>query len=203
MSEGEVRTFCRVCEPACGLVATVRDGRLEKLLPDREHPVTRGFACNKGLAGVEIHRDPDRLDFPLRRGVSGPAERVSWDAAIDGVSQALRAITERHGANAVAMYIGNPTAFNTLAGPAMGAFSAQLGTKRMFSSGTQDCANKFAGSEAVFGSSTIHPIPDLAHTDFLLAFGANPRVSHGSFISIADPMKALRTRASAGRSSTS
>ena len=44
----------------------------------------------------------------------------------------------------------------------------------------------------MFGSSTIHPIPDLAHTDFVLVFGANPRVSHGSFISIADPMRVLR-----------
>jgi anaerobic selenocysteine-containing dehydrogenase len=191
MSERLVRTFCRVCEPACGLVATVRNDQLEKLQPDRAHAVTRGFACNKGLAGVEIHRDPDRLNFPLRRGESG-TERVSWDAAIDGIGSALRELIAKHGPSSVAMYIGNPTAFNTLAGPAMGAFGAQLGSKRTFSSGTQDCANKFAGSEAVFGSSTIHPIPDLAHTDFLLVFGANPRVSHGSFISIADPMKALK-----------
>jgi len=198
MSEREVRTFCRVCEPACGLLATVREGRLEKLLPDREHPVTRGFACNKGLAGVEIHRDPDRLDFPLRRAGDGRAERVTWDGAIDGVAGALRALIAEHGPNALAMYVGNPSAFNTLAGPAIGAFGAQLGTKRNFSSGTQDCANKFAGSEAVFGSSTIHPIPDLAHTDFVLVFGANPRVSHGSFISIADPARVLRNARTRG-----
>ncbi|HXX48434.1 MAG TPA: molybdopterin-dependent oxidoreductase [Myxococcota bacterium] len=192
MSERELRTFCRVCEPACGLVATVRDGELVQLRPDRDHPVTRGFACNKGLAGVDIHRDPDRLDFPVRRGERGAAERVSWDAAIDGIAASLRAILAESGPEALAMYVGNPTAFNTLARPAMSAFSAQLGGMRSFSSGTQDCANKFAGSEAVFGSSTIHPIPDLDHTDFLLVFGANPRVSHGSFISIADPMKKLR-----------
>jgi len=192
MDEREVRTFCRVCEPACGLVATVRDGALARLRPDREHPVTRGFACNKGLAGVEIHHDPDRLNFPARRGASGAFERVPWDAALDGVAAALRAIAAESGPRAIATYVGNPSAFNTLAAPAIGAFSAQLGVKRTFSSGTQDCANKFAGSEAVFGSSTIHPIPDLDHTDFLLVFGANPRVSHGSFISIADPMRKLR-----------
>ncbi len=143
MSEREVRTFCRVCEPACGLVATVSEGRLEKLLPDREHPVTRGFACNKGLAGIEIHRDPDRLDFPLRRAVDGRAERVSWDGAIDGVAGALRALIAEHGPNALAMYVGNPSAFNTLAGPAIGAFGAQLGTKRNFSSGTRARSTRF------------------------------------------------------------
>jgi formate dehydrogenase len=186
-----IHTFCRVCEPACGLVAHVEDGELRALAPDRAHPVTRGFACHKGIAGVEIHRDPDRLDHPLRRGPRG-FERISWDEAAGGIAARLRAITDAHGPGAIAFYGGNPSAFNTLAGPASGAFMAQLGARRFFGSGTQDCANKFAGSEAVFGSSTMHPIPDLEHTDCLLVLGANPRVSHWSFISIADPMEALR-----------
>ena len=96
-----------------------------------------------------------------------------------GRRRTLRAVIERHGPQAVAAYVGNPSAFNTLAGPASGSFFAQLGMSRYFSSGTQDCANKFAGSEAVFGSSTIHPIPDIANTDALLVLGANPRVSKG------------------------
>jgi formate dehydrogenase len=186
-----VHTFCRVCEPACGLLAEVQDGELRSLAPDREHPVTRGFACHKGIAGVEIHRDPDRLDHPLRRGEAG-FERLGWDEAVEAVADRLRPIVDAHGPEAVASYIGNPTAFNTLAGPAAGAFFAQLGARRAFGSGTQDCANKFAGSEAVFGSSTMHPIPDLEHTDCLLVLGANPRVSHWSFISVPDPMEALR-----------
>jgi anaerobic selenocysteine-containing dehydrogenase len=187
----EVHTFCRVCEPACGLVARVEGETLVALSPDREHPVTRGFACNKGIAGVDVHHDPDRLDHPLRR-INGGFERASWDDAIGDAASRLRGIVDRHGPNALAYYMGNPTAFNTLAGPAALAFFAQLETRRAFSSGTQDCANKFAGSEAVFGSSTIHPIPDLEHTEFLLVLGANPRVSHGSFISVADPMQRMR-----------
>jgi anaerobic selenocysteine-containing dehydrogenase len=188
----EIRTFCRVCEPACGLVATVSEGTLRKLLPDRAHPVTKGFACNKGLAGVEIHLDPDRLAHPLRRNADGKREHIGWDAAIAEIAAQVRGIIDRNGAQAVSAYIGNPTAFNTLAGPAAGAFFAQLGVRRQFSSGTQDCANKFAGSEAVFGTSTCHPVPDFAHTEFLLIFGANPRVSHASFISVPDPMRWLK-----------
>ena len=30
------------------------DGRLTKLQPDHEHPVTEGFACHKGLAAVAL-----------------------------------------------------------------------------------------------------------------------------------------------------
>jgi hypothetical protein len=44
----------------------------------------------------------------------------------------------------------------------------------------------------VFGSSTIHPIPDLEHCDYLLILGENPRVSHMSFLSIADPIAVLK-----------
>ncbi len=194
----QVSTFCRVCEPACGLVAEVEDGSLVGLRPDREHPVTRGFACHKGIAGVDIHRDPDRLGTPLRRDAGGHFVRASWGEAIDGIAGSLRAILDRDGPEAVGCYVGNPAAFNTLAGPQVGAFLAQLGVRRMFSSGTQDCANKFAGSEAVFGSSTIHPIPDLRHTEFLLVLGENPRVSHMSFVSIADPMQELRAARARG-----
>jgi anaerobic selenocysteine-containing dehydrogenase len=196
-SEREVRTFCRVCEPACGLVARVAGEELLALRPDRDHPITQGFACNKGIAGVDVHRDPDRLDHPLRRTAAG-FERASWDDAIGDVAARLAAIVERDGPEAVAWYVGNPAAFNTLAGPSVGAFFAQIGARRAFSSGTQDCANKFAGSEAVFGSSTIHPIPDLDHTDLLLVIGANPKVSHWSFVSIADPIAKLRAAIARG-----
>ena len=191
MSDRVVRTFCRVCEPSCGLVAHVEGGEITKLLPDREHPVTRGFACHKGLATLDIHRDPDRLGHPQRRGAGG-FEVVSWDAAISGIAAELARIRAGYGPDAIGAYLGNPLAFNALAGPATGSLLAQLGMRRVFSSGTQDCANKFAGSEALFGTSTLHPVPDIEHTDHLLIFGSNPRVSHMSFLSIADPVKALR-----------
>jgi formate dehydrogenase len=53
------------------MVARVEDGALVKLRPDRDHPVTEGFACHKGLAMVEVHRDPDRLDHPAVRADDG------------------------------------------------------------------------------------------------------------------------------------
>jgi anaerobic selenocysteine-containing dehydrogenase len=194
----ETPTFCRVCEPACGLVAVVEDGALLRLKPDREHPVTKGFACHKGLAGDAIHRDPDRLDHPQRRAADGGFERISWDDAATEIAAKLRTILDEDGPDAIASYIGNPTAFNTLVGPAIGSFFGQLGARRTFSSGTQDCANKFAGAEAVFGSSTVHPVPDIRNTDVLWIFGENPRVSHMSFLAVADPVGEIRAAVKRG-----
>jgi anaerobic selenocysteine-containing dehydrogenase len=191
-------TFCRVCEPACGLVASVENGALVALAPDKAHPITQGFACNKGIAGLDIHRDPDRLARPLKRQPDGSFAPLAWDDAAREVAQRLRAVVDESGPDAVAAYVGNPTAFNTLAGPAIGSFFGQLGTRRWFGSGTQDCTNKFAASEAVFGTATLHPVPDIAHTHYLLVIGENPRVSHMSFLGIADPVAELKAAVKRG-----
>ena len=61
-----VSTYCRICEPLCGMIATVEDGRLVSLRPDDEHPLSRGYACPKGLAFPEVQHDPDRVLHPLR-----------------------------------------------------------------------------------------------------------------------------------------
>ena len=187
-----MRTFCRVCEPACGLVARGRGARADRPAARsrasdhaRHSPATRASRASKStairiasiircvaVATASSARAGTTRSATSRRGCAGSSTRTGP--------------ARSRGTSAI------PAAFNTLAGPAVGAFFAQLGARRAFSSGTQDCANKFAGSEAVFGSSTIHPIPDLAHTECLLVIGANPRVSHGSFISIADPMRELR-----------
>jgi anaerobic selenocysteine-containing dehydrogenase len=192
----QVRTFCRVCEPSCGLVAHVDEGRLVKLTPDRDHSVTKGFSCHKGLAAVDIHRDPDRLDHPQLRAADGTWATASWDHAMSETARRWTAVVETHGPQATAAYVGNPMAFNALGSLHVGQMLRSLGVRRTFSSGTQDCANKFVASEAVFGSSNVHPIPDLDHTDLCIVIGENPRASQASFYSIPNVLGAMR-RASA------
>lgn len=193
-----VRTFCRICEPSCGLVAQVDDGVLVKLSPDREHPVTNGFACHKGLAAVDLHHDPDRLDHPMLRAADGSWSTTSWEDALGTVAQRLDAIVAAHGIDAVAAYVGNPTAFNALGQLHVGTMLRTLGVRKHFSSGTQDCANKFVASEAVFGSSMVHPIPDLANTDLCLILGENPRASQASFYSVPNVLGEMRRAAGRG-----
>lgn len=74
-----------------------------------------------------------------------------------GIAARLTAITDAHGPDAVATYTGNPLAFNALGQAAAGALATGLGLHRTFSSGTQDCANKFVASQAVFGTPTVRP----------------------------------------------
>jgi anaerobic selenocysteine-containing dehydrogenase len=197
MAVERTSTYCRVCEAACGLLAEREHNTVLSLRPDKSHAVSQGFACLRGLLALDIHKDEDRLNYPLRRTNSrseavGQFERISWDQSAAEISRRLKDILQKYGAGAVSVYAGNPLAFDSSSGPAMGSFLGQLGINRIFNAGTQDCANKFAVGEDVFGLCTLHPIPDIDHTDYLLIIGSNPKISHMSFITVSDPMAKLR-----------
>ncbi len=192
MATDQVRTFCRLCEVGCGLTATVVDGALTRVRPDHDHPVTRGFACSKGLRSVEVHTDPDRLRAPLKRG-GDEFVATSWDRALADIAGRLNGLIDRFGPRSVGIYLGNPNAFNALGSAAGMMLARSLETDRLFSAVTQDCSNKYAVDEILYGTIGAHPIPDLDRTDLLLVIGSNVRVSKSSFLSMADPVARIRS----------
>jgi formate dehydrogenase len=190
-------TYCRICEPLCGLVATVEDGRLVSLRPDDEHPLSKGFACPKGIAFTEVQNDPDRVLHPLRRTPSGELERVSWDEALDDIAARLGRIRTQHGGSAIGMYFGNPGGFSYAMALWAGGFFGALGATHQYSPGSQDINSRFVASRLLYGALTQLPFPDLPRTDFLLVLGANPLVSHGSAVHaprIKDELSAITRR---------
>ena len=172
-------TFCRICEAHCGLVATVRDGAVEQLRPDREHPLSQGEACPKGIAFTEVQNDPDRVLHPLRRRADGSGfDRVSWETAIAEIGARLRGVPRE----TIGWYMGNPAAFSHAQPLWVKGFMDAIGSRQFYGSGSQDVNNRFAASALLYGSPLLVPIPDLRRTDFLLVVGANPFVSHGSVL---------------------
>src|SRR3954462_14414962 len=182
MGAEPVVTFCRICEAHCGMVATVEDGHVTKLRPDAEHPLSRGYACPKGIAMTEVQNDPDRVTHPLRRRPDGSFERVSWDDALRDIGERLKAIRDRHGPASIGWYMGNPGAFSYSHTLWVKGFLDALGSPHLYTAGSQDLNNRFAASALMYGSPLVVPIPDLQRTSFLLRLGANPMASHGSVL---------------------
>ena len=176
------------------MVAERDGGQVRRLVPDAEHPVSRGFACVKGPAMLEVHRDPARLDHPERRDPerSDAWTRVSWHAALGDIGARIKKIRDEHGPDAIGVYIGNPTAFNVGLSVYAAGFLAALGTRNFFNAASLDCQNKFAVSEEMFGHYVIQPIPDLDHTDFFLCLGSNPLVSQMSFVAMPRALERLK-----------
>ncbi|ODQ92649.1 formate dehydrogenase [Mycolicibacterium flavescens] len=164
------------------MIATVEDGRLTALRPDRDHPLSAGFACQKGIAFTEVVNDPDRVTRPLRRGPSG-FDEVTWDEAMADIADRLSGILRRRGSGAVGWYMGNPGAFSYAHTFAALLFVKGLGRHgHYFTASSQDTNSRLIASQLLYGVPTSVPIPDLTRTDLLVMLGANPVVSHGSFL---------------------
>ncbi|MDA2894491.1 molybdopterin-dependent oxidoreductase [Mycolicibacterium sp. BiH015] len=175
-------TFCRICEPLCGMIATVEDGKLVALRPDKEHPLSAGFACQKGIAFTEVVNDPDRVTTPLRRTSDG-FEPVSWDEALGDIAGRLSAVLRDHGAGTVGWYMGNPGAFSYAHVLSIMAFIKGIGRgTHFYTASSQDTNSRLMASQLLYRTPTSVPIPDLTRTDLLVLMGANPVVSHGSFL---------------------
>jgi anaerobic selenocysteine-containing dehydrogenase len=182
MPSEQVVTFCRICEAHCGMVATVDDGVVTQLRPDRDHPLSRGYACPKGIAMTDVQNDPDRVLHPLKRRPDGSFERVSWDAALADIGDRLRKLRDDRGPDSIGWYMGNPGAFSYSHTLWVKGFLDGLGSRHYYTAGSQDVNNRFAASALMYGTPLVVPIPDLQRTSFLLMIGANPMVSHGSVL---------------------
>jgi anaerobic selenocysteine-containing dehydrogenase len=193
-----VSTFCRICEPLCPLVAeTDADGRVVALHPDRDHPVSGGFACHKGTGFLQVHDDPDRLDHPLRRTNPrtepvGRFEPTTWDDAIAEIGERLRGLRDQHGPEAVGCYWGNPLAYTSSGIPTVYGFWAKMQSTRLFGGLTQDLSNKYAAMDAMVGAEVMFPVPDLYRTDHFLCLGSDPTGSHLTAASVPNAIEAIR-----------
>lgn len=179
-------TFCRICESLCGLEVSLQDGKITRIEPDAEHVATRGFGCTKGLKQHHLFNSPDRLRFPMQRTAEG-WRRVSWDQALDGIGGKVRQLLRDHGPQSIAMYVGTAAGFGVLHPVFAQAFMQGVGSKNMYASATQDCSNKFAVAEHLYGFPFTQPFPDLHHTNCLIVVGANPVVSKWSFLQVPNP----------------
>ncbi len=83
------RSACnRDCPDACGLIATVSDGRVIRLQGDPDHPVTQGFLCHRTSRFLDRQYAPDRLLRPLLRDGEMFRE-IDWQEALDLAAQQL------------------------------------------------------------------------------------------------------------------
>ena len=78
------KTACILCSLNCGLDVQVGGpgGRhLVKIKGDRDHPISRGYFCEKAQRLDFYQTAGDRLDSPLRRPIAELAAPPVWMAA--------------------------------------------------------------------------------------------------------------------------
>ena len=108
----EVATYCPLCVSRCGARATVTDGTFT-LNRDPSHPTGKAL-CVKGKEAPAITAHPDRVQYPMKRtnakGAADPGwRRISWDEALDTVTDRLLVLARDHGPESVVFSSVSPS----------------------------------------------------------------------------------------------
>jgi anaerobic selenocysteine-containing dehydrogenase len=183
---------CTLCEAMCGLKLELDGDRIASVRGDEDDPFSQGYICPKGVAIGDVHHDPDRLRTPLRRAAGGSFVPIGWDDAFDLVEQRLQAVRARGGADAIAVYMGNPIIHNYGASLLRAGLARAVGSRNFFGAGSQDTSPRWAVSFLLYGSSLVTPVPDIDRTQYFLCVGANPWISNGSLMTAPDIRRRLR-----------
>ena len=90
-------TTCYMCACRCGIKLTLEDGKIRFIQGNKNHPVNQGVLCAKGNAGIMKQMSAAKLRKPLMRKPGrergeGALEEVSWEQALDVLTDRLRTI---------------------------------------------------------------------------------------------------------------
>lgn len=190
------RRTCHLCEAMCGLKVEVVNGQVTGVKGDPQDPFSRGYHCIKGEALMDLQNDPKRLRRPIKR-VGNDWQELSWDQALDEAALGLGKVRDKYGADAVAVYSGNPTVHNYGSLVSLPSLLRAIGSRNRFSATSVDQLPHHIAASLMFGHQLLLPIPDIDRTKFFLILGANPVISRGSLMTapdIAERLKEVRAR---------
>ncbi|MEJ2717275.1 MAG: molybdopterin-dependent oxidoreductase [Deltaproteobacteria bacterium] len=152
-----IRTSCRGCHGVCQVLVHMEGDRVVKVTGDPDSPTSKGYLCPKGRAAPELLYHPDRLLYPLRRaGKRGENswQRISWDEALDEMTERLSQIREELGPEffAMAQGTGRPYTEFTL------RFANAFGTPNFVGPGHLCYLPRVIASEITLGQLPISDI---------------------------------------------
>jgi len=204
--EEKVPGYCALCISRCGCISTVKNGVLVSVEPFPDHPTGKSL-CIKGKAAPELVYSPERLLTPLKRanlkGSVDPGwKAISWDEALETISEKLEMIVKESGPEAVTFGVTTPSGtgisdsfvwINRLAH----AFGSP---NTLFATENCNWHKDFAPSYT-FGNSI--GMPDYEKSGCILLWGFNPATSwlaqaesvararkRGAKLIVVDPRKA-------------
>lgn len=172
------KTACILCSRNCGLTVEIEDGRFKRIRGDEDHPVSKGYICQKAARLEHYQQHDDRLQFPLKRQEDGSFARVSWDEALSDIARRLLDIRKRHGGDAFA-FVGGGGQGNHIGGAYSRQLLAAMKSRYAYNSLGQEKTGDFWVNGRLFGSQTCHTTEDVEHADYVLFIGCNPFQSHG------------------------
>jgi len=172
---GPTSTHCPFCALQCGMKLSGAEAATMEVTGDAAFPVNQGRMCVKGWSSVGLLRSPERLVEPLVRRAGGQLAHATWDDALDQLAARLAESQRVHGPDSVGVF-GSGALTNEKV-YLLGKFARlALGTRHIDYNGRYCMSSAAAAQNRAFGIDRGLPFPlaDIAGTDTLVFWGANP-----------------------------
>ena len=171
-----VPSTCYMCFGGCSILAHRVDGVVVKIEGNPESEGGKGRLCPKGVSGLMVHYDPNRVRVPLRRtnpekgiGVDPGWKEISWDEALDEIAGHLKRIRADDPRK---LTIERTTTVSASRVP-VGAFAAAFGTPNAATSGASlHCGNAVHVVGGIMHASWAS-LPDFQYCNYAVYFGAS------------------------------
>lgn len=124
----KVKTICSICSAGCGIVAEVHNGVWVRQDVAQDHPISEGSHCCKGIDQIDLVKSKQRIKHPMKKE-NGKWLRISWDQAINEISEKMLKIRKENGPDA-SMFLGSAK-FNLQEAFYFRKFAAMWGTNNI------------------------------------------------------------------------
>ena len=170
-----IPSVCMMCPAGCGILGYLEYGKVVKLGGNPLDPNSRGRLCAKGIAGINHLYHPERISAPLRRAGKrgdGKWKQVSWDEAFRELSLRLKDLQSEKQHRDFIIRNTWDLSSNELAA----RFASAFGSLTTFHRAILESPNGTYAIQEISG----HPmgVGDVAHSRYILNFGANPYETH-------------------------
>jgi anaerobic selenocysteine-containing dehydrogenase len=168
-----VPSICQLCPAHCGIIGFLEGDQLVKIGGNPKHPNNRGKLCARGLAGINMVYDPDRITSPLmRRGERGKGqwEKISWDKAYMEIASRLKTIY-KSGQKGDFVFQSEHVPDGIIE-----RFLEAFGKTLILSEESLDFGNRQWGQWLTWGEE--RGVPDVINSRYILNFGSNPYETH-------------------------
>ena len=168
-----IPSICQLCPAHCGIIGFLEGDQLVKIGGNPKHPNNLGKLCARGLAGVNMVYDLDRITSPLiRRGERGKGqwERITWERAYSEIVSRLKSIhQDGKKGDFVFQSEHKPNGL-------MKRFLDVFGKAIVINEDSLNFGNRDWGQWPTWGEEK--GVPDVANSHYILNFGSNPYETH-------------------------
>ncbi|MDY6856175.1 MAG: molybdopterin-dependent oxidoreductase [Thermodesulfobacteriota bacterium] len=169
----ELITRCGICGADCGMKAYVKDNRILAVAPWSGDPRTKGFMCDMGLAIPEFVHAPDRIVNPKKRVESDKWVDITWDEALDIISEKLMELKRTTGPESLVCHYGVSQVRSWFYRYFQRRFCNLYGTPNFTGCGSQCAVATMLAKRYSIGNV----YPDYENTRCMIQWGCNESVS--------------------------